>query len=161
MSSRSQEAILENAGAIPRSADRQGRQKAKGRPKPSEIDLEPLRQVAEEFVLTGYGATIMVYERLSALAKEARETGEAHRDDAGPLARFLLDLVSKRPEVEPSVKVKVPVLPITDYDSLTVPQVKAQLAGLTDEQLRVVRDYEAAHKNRQGVLRAIDQRLAN
>ena len=49
-------------------------------------------------------------------------------------------------------------LPITGYDKLTANQVVQSLHGLTAEELQAVRQYEANHKNRTSVLRALDAR---
>ncbi|MBB5606156.1 MULTISPECIES: hypothetical protein [unclassified Janthinobacterium] len=51
----------------------------------------------------------------------------------------------------------LPNLPIDGYQHLTVAQVRKKLAGLSTAQLRRVRDYEAAHKKRKGVLEALDK----
>jgi len=50
--------------------------------------------------------------------------------------------------------------PIADYDALNVKQVITKLAALNADQLRAVRAYEVAHKNRVTVLRAVDEHLA-
>jgi polyhydroxyalkanoate synthesis regulator phasin len=50
--------------------------------------------------------------------------------------------------------------PITAYDQLTAAQVKTRLADLTPAELRKVRDYEKRNRNRKGVIKAIDQKLA-
>lgn len=49
--------------------------------------------------------------------------------------------------------------PITGYDTLTANQVVQSLHGLTAKELQAVRQYEANHKNRTSVLRALDTRL--
>ena len=48
-----------------------------------------------------------------------------------------------------------PDLPIAGYQHLTVAQIRDKLGGLSDAQLRRLRDYEAAHKKRKGVLEAL------
>ncbi|HEX8604393.1 MAG TPA: hypothetical protein VF774_17230 [Pseudoduganella sp.] len=48
-------------------------------------------------------------------------------------------------------------VPIADYEHLTVPQVRSALAELTAAQRRKVRSYEEKHKNRKGVLEALDR----
>lgn len=48
-------------------------------------------------------------------------------------------------------------LPIANYEHLTVPQVRGALAELTAAQRRKVRTYEVRHKNRKGVLQALDR----
>lgn len=49
--------------------------------------------------------------------------------------------------------------PISAYDQLTIRQIDGRLAELTRDQLRKVRDYEASHKARKGILRSIDRKL--
>src|SRR5690606_18043346 len=52
-------------------------------------------------------------------------------------------------------------LPIQDYDSLAASQVVPRLATLSPEELRSVRSYELAHRNRQTILNRVGQRLAD
>ena len=46
-------------------------------------------------------------------------------------------------------------LPIAGYQHLTVAQIRDKLGGLSIAQLHRLRDYEAAHKKRKGVLQAL------
>jgi hypothetical protein len=50
-----------------------------------------------------------------------------------------------------------PVFPIDGYDGLTAADVLKRLAGLSAEDLRIVGDYERAHRNRRTVLGRIEQ----
>lgn len=50
-------------------------------------------------------------------------------------------------------------LPIQDYDSLAASQVVPRLATMSEEELRAVRSYELAHRNRQTILNRVNQRL--
>jgi hypothetical protein len=59
-----------------------------------------------------------------------------------------------------SERIKVPVLPIDNYNQLDSGQVMSRLAGLSKEQLRMIRSHEARQKNRGDVLEAIDRQLA-
>ena len=56
-------------------------------------------------------------------------------------------------------RIKVPMLPIDNYNQLDSNQLIHRLAGLSDEQLRIVKAHETGHKSREDVLEAIDQRL--
>ncbi|MCC7702795.1 hypothetical protein IGS59_11125 [Janthinobacterium sp. GW460P] len=47
-------------------------------------------------------------------------------------------------------------LPIAGYQHLTVPQIRDKLGGLSAAQRKRLREYEAAHKKRKGVLDALD-----
>jgi hypothetical protein len=52
-------------------------------------------------------------------------------------------------------------LPIQDYDSLAASQVVPRLTTLSPEELRSVRSYELANRNRQTILNRVGQRLAD
>ena len=45
--------------------------------------------------------------------------------------------------------------PFEDYDSLNVSEIMARLEGATDEERAAVRAYEAAGKNRKGIVEAL------
>jgi polyhydroxyalkanoate synthesis regulator phasin len=92
-------------------------------------------------------ATDKAKREVSGRAKRARKRAVKAADQ--PLARA--DRVRRR--------AKVPGMPITAYDSLTIPQIDRRLADLTRTQLTRLRDYEQSNKARKGILRAIDRRL--
>jgi hypothetical protein len=48
-------------------------------------------------------------------------------------------------------------LPIPGYDALSASQVVERLAGLSQDELASVREYEGAHRNRRTILGKIDQ----
>ena len=48
-----------------------------------------------------------------------------------------------------------PDLPLAGYQHLTVAQIRGKLNGLSAAQRKRLRDYEAAHKKRKGVLQAL------
>ncbi len=50
------------------------------------------------------------------------------------------------------------VLPIRNYQHMTIPQVKTKLRTLGRGDLRQIESYEKKHKNRKGVLQAIEVR---
>jgi ferritin-like metal-binding protein YciE len=50
--------------------------------------------------------------------------------------------------------------PWPGYDELTVTEIDKALAGRSDDQVRALRTYEAAHKNRTGVIKATERQLA-
>ncbi|MDO9407588.1 hypothetical protein [Patulibacter sp.] len=50
-------------------------------------------------------------------------------------------------------------LPIERYDELTAVLVRKSLTGLSDDELRAVREHEVAHANRKTVLAAVDRLL--
>jgi hypothetical protein len=48
-------------------------------------------------------------------------------------------------------------LPIKDFENLTIPKIRSQLDQLSKSELKRIRSYEAAHKNRKGVLELLDK----
>ena len=50
-------------------------------------------------------------------------------------------------------------LPIKDYQTLTIPQIRGQLDALSKRNLEKIRSYEAAHKNRKGLMKILDSSL--
>jgi polyhydroxyalkanoate synthesis regulator phasin len=56
-------------------------------------------------------------------------------------------------------RARVPGMPISAYDQLSIRQIDRRLADLTREELRRVRDYEQRHKARKGLLRALDRKI--
>lgn len=51
-------------------------------------------------------------------------------------------------------------LPIQDYQHLTVSEVTRHLGDLSRADAKKIQKYEQSHKNRKGVLEAIDRKLA-
>ena len=49
--------------------------------------------------------------------------------------------------------------PIAGYDEMNVGEVSERLEGLSEEQLRTVREYEKHHKNRDTVIEQIDRKI--
>lgn len=50
-------------------------------------------------------------------------------------------------------------LPLEDYRHMTIAQVENHLPQLSLAQIRKIRSYEAAHKNRKSLLQKLDRRL--
>ncbi|MGO4377950.1 hypothetical protein [Pseudoduganella sp. RAF53_2] len=48
-------------------------------------------------------------------------------------------------------------LPIDDYEHLTVPKIASQIAHLSPAERRKIRTFESKHKNRKGVMEALDR----
>ena len=125
------------------------------------VDVEPLLRVAGNVLLTGLGLGVLAVRGMTAAVKAAHQAGLEAAEHPGPLTSALLRLARGK-EAQASKKAQglsIPVLPIQNYDVLPWEEVVSRLEGLSEQQLRVLRDYEAAHKNRVKVLRAIDERL--
>lgn len=50
-------------------------------------------------------------------------------------------------------------LPIKDYQALTIPEIRKHLDALTRKDIERIRSYESAHRNRKGLLAALDAQL--
>lgn len=48
-------------------------------------------------------------------------------------------------------------LPLADYETMTIPQIRARMGDLSARELRRLRTYETKHKNRKGVLSLLDK----
>ncbi len=92
-------------------------------------------------------ATERARREVGSRAEQARKRTVAAVDQ--PLSRA--DRVRRR--------TRVPGLPISAYDQLSIRQIDRRLQELSREELRKVRDYEQRHKARKGVLRAVDRKL--
>lgn len=92
-------------------------------------------------------ATVRARQEVETRAEVARKRTVAAVDQ--PLANA--DRVKRR--------AKVPGLPISAYDQLSVRQIDTRLPELTPRQLQKVRDYEQGHKARKGLLRSLDRKL--
>jgi hypothetical protein len=96
------------------------------------------------------GAVVIILERLLNLLKPS--AGEGVQSPSNP---SVMRTSHGQPE-----RIKVPMLPIDNYNQLDSIQVMNRLAGLSNEQLQMIRAHEARHKNRKGVLDAIDRQFA-
>jgi hypothetical protein len=57
------------------------------------------------------------------------------------------------------VVIDTATFPIADYDEKNVDEISARLDGLGEEQIRRLRSYEKAHKNRQSLIERFDSKL--
>ncbi|MFC4911137.1 hypothetical protein [Actinomadura gamaensis] len=51
-------------------------------------------------------------------------------------------------------------LPVPDYDTATLPQLRARLRGLTVDQVKLLREYEREHEARPDIIRMYENRIA-
>jgi hypothetical protein len=109
-----------------------------------------LAQIAAQIIFyIGCGAVAVALEQLMKIFRAMDGGGDTvSPGESGP----------RKPEAQPQ-SIKVPMLPIDNYNRLNSKQVIGQLAGLSEDQLRIVRAHEARQKNRMIVLEAIDRRL--
>ena len=114
---------------------------------------------------------VLTRARLQEVVDEMVERGRITRGDAADLVADLLararsqadeTLVDLEPIVPggPTDVARVGAeLPIARYDDLTAAEVAAELDGMSEAELRKVREYEKANANRKTVLGAIERRL--
>jgi hypothetical protein len=55
--------------------------------------------------------------------------------------------------------IETATFPIANYDENNVEEISARLDGLSDEQIRHLRSYEKAHKNRRSLIERFDSKL--
>jgi hypothetical protein len=126
------------------------------------VNAEPLRRAAEDVVLTGIGLTLLAGRALVNTMRAAHRAGEEAAEHPGPVTRALIGLVSKKAKpADKPLSHHIPVLPIAGYSVLGSDEIIARLEGLSQEQLVLVRDYEAAHLQRAAVLEALAARLTS
>jgi hypothetical protein len=132
---------------------------------------EQLRRVINPLDLV-----VITRVRLQEVFDEAVERGRITRGDAADLVSDVLargrgqadDLFAEleqllgRAPIEAARRVAGlgPEFPITGYDDLTAAEVVAELDGMSDADLRKVREYERANANRKTVLGAVERKLA-
>jgi len=124
-----------------------------------EVDWDPVVELGREALLTTVGVGILVGRGVASAIKAAYQAGlaEASRPDSW-LGSVLGGASESASPVEAANA--VPVLPIADYDQLSVDEILCRLQDLDRAQLELVGRYEATHANRAAVLDAIASRLA-
>lgn len=117
----------------------------------SDLDAEDLKMVREEEA-AGKARTSILSRIDSLLAREQRV--------ARPAPAPAPAKATKAAKAAKAAKSKAAAaLPIENYDSLTVSEINARLAGLSVAELKQVRTYEKRHKARLGVLQRIEGAL--
>ncbi|HKH17336.1 MAG TPA: hypothetical protein VKA57_07390 [Solirubrobacteraceae bacterium] len=132
---------------------------------------EQLRRVINPLDLV-----VITRVRLQEIVDEAVERGRITRGDAADLVTDVLargrsqaeDLLAELEELLGRAPIEAarrvtglgPEFPITGYDDLTAAEVVAELDGMSDADLRKVREYERANANRKTVLAAVERKLA-
>jgi hypothetical protein len=128
-----------------------------------QVNLKPAQHVAEQMLLTGLGAGVLLVRGVVNMIKAANQAGAEEAKHPGPVTQAVLKLV--RPVAQPAsatavARVKVPVLPVDRYDERSEEDVLAEVVLLDAAQARMVREYELCHQARANVLAALDQHLA-
>jgi len=111
----------------------------------------------DQLVSTGKAysqALLKVLDTVTAAVSPVRSTAGLVADTVRQVPRLVPGL-----RKQPAAADNVETLVVPELDTLTVPQVRARLAGLSPADLRRVQEREVAGKNRKGVLTEIDRLL--
>ena len=139
---------------------------------------EALREQVRR-LLNPVDAVVLTRERLQEVLDDAVQRGRMTHDDASQLLgelvrrgrrqtdevlRELEGLIAApagrmRREVDRARRAAIGGFPISAYDDMTAAQVVERLDGLSDPQLRAVRDHERRNANRKTVLTAVERKL--
>jgi hypothetical protein len=76
-----------------------------------------------------------------------------------PFSYYRRGLQVVEDKVEEQAKATGAILPIEDYDELNVNEVREKIEDLNAAQIRAVRNYEKANKNRDTVIEQLDRKL--
>jgi hypothetical protein len=142
---------------------------------PQQRKATPAREQLRR-VINPLDLVVITRVRLQEVFDEAVERGRITRGDAADLVSDVLargrgqaddllaeleQLIGRAPlEAARRVAGLGPEFPITGYDDLTAAEVVAELDGMSDPDLRKVREYERANANRKTVLGAVERKLA-
>ncbi len=141
---------------------------------PQQRKATPAREQLRR-VINPLDLVVITRVRLQEVFDEAVERGRITRGDAADLVSDVLargrgqadDLFAEleqllgRAPIEAARRVAGlgPEFPITGNDDLTAAEVVAELDGMSDADLRKVREYERANANRKTVLGAVERKL--
>lgn len=86
--------------------------------------------------------------------EEARRTDQRKREASRKGRQFVDNTATAKAARESSL-----APPIQDYEELSVDEVRNRVEGLSEEEVRRVREYESRHRARKTLLRALDRKL--
>jgi hypothetical protein len=109
-------------------------------------DVDEVTEVAEVTAVTEVAEVI-----------EPGETAETASTVAPEPVAVAEQTAAEQPAAEETAATS---LPVPNYDSLTVPSLRARLRNLDTAQLRTLLDYEKAHASRGDVLTMFERRIA-
>jgi len=124
-----------------------------------EVDLEPVRRVAKDVLLTGIGAVVLTGRAVARAIKAANSAGVETAEHPGPVTRALLSLVQSPPQERQAAQ-SFGVLPVADYDGLDASTIIGLLGGLSRDEIALLLAYERDHQAREAVMAAMTARLA-
>jgi hypothetical protein len=123
------------------------------------------RSKLETSVSTSFGSQLRELQSLEVKILSRLEEAVANfkglvESNYGRLTESLDKLEKRIQDVEKSLASRISKLPIEDYDRLNADEIVRKIEALPGEELKVLRGYEAEHKGRVTILKAIDAKLA-
>ena len=147
------EATAEATERVIRGGDRKrSRPASRTRPAPAaKRQTKPPAPTAEDLAIPGYDALTAedIGGRLAGLSQSELAAVDAYERTHGDRSTIRSRIETLRADE-----------PWEGYDALTVEEIRAQL-GEDDERADAVRAYERAHKNRAGVMSAVEREVSN
>jgi len=132
--------------------------------KKPDIDLEPVKNVAEQALITTLGIGVLVARGLRKAVTAAYEAGQKAADDPDSLTHKVVEWMHQpptQPDADPSPtrRISIPVLPISNYDGLPIAELVTRIETLDATQARTLLAYEQAHDNRETIVAALQARI--
>ena len=127
------------------------------------VDWEPLKSAAEDLLLTSLGLGVLLVRGVVKVVEAAHRAGAEAVEKPGPVLESVLAAFRREPEAahkDTGASLRVPVLPIANYEALAAEEIDGLLGTLTADQLQVLHEFEAGHQSRSEVLESIERRLA-
>ena len=110
---------------------------------------------AQEGMRTFQRATQQGLEATEQVARQGLRVAEEATEQTEEVLRQT-EKVTREAELRTAV---YGALKTANYDELTVDEISSRLEGLSDEQLRKVREFEKNHKNRETLIEQIDRKI--
>ncbi|MER7542520.1 hypothetical protein ABTW95_05870 [Spirillospora sp. NPDC127506] len=98
--------------------------------------------------------------RRPAEAEPAEASDEATREAVAEDEKAFEPKPENKPAAQAEAAHIAEDLPVPNYDTATLPQLRARLRGLSVEQVKLLREYERKHAAREDVIRMYERRIA-
>jgi hypothetical protein len=108
---------------------------------------------------------VLTKAKIQATLEEAASVGRLTASAASEILAELLAIAQRQTDSflselsDLTRRAAGPAFPIDDYEELTVAQVVKRLEGLSDAQLRQIREFERKHANRKSLLDTLAKAL--
>lgn len=121
-----------------------------------EVDWEPVRKVAQDVLYGTLGIGVLIGRGIVKIATKARDAGQDAVENPGPVTQAMLELFKRKEKQDAEASAfSIPILPLADYDTLSIDEISVALANLSAGDLATLLAYEQANANRDAVIAAI------